>query len=226
MPESRLALVLGNTVTSSAFTRKVRSLSSYGLLADQGAGQFVLTDLALAIAFPRSPQTQMEARKQAFLKIEQFAFLFNQHKGKLLPMDEFLRNILEQECSIPRDMSQEWVNHFKDGARTAGLLHNRGDGKIQITESPVSSIEPSSHANEPLDPPVRSDSNGNSGLGTVSTATPQPLAASGHCTRIDLSDGRRAEISIPDRLSAKDAQKLQKALEGIGVIIQSMVSEE
>jgi hypothetical protein len=198
------------------------------LLADQPAGQFALTDLALTIAFPRSYQTETEAKKQAFLRIEQFAFLFNQHKGKLLPMDEFLRNIMEQECGIPREFSQEWVNQFRTGARTAGLLHNRGDGKIQITESPVASVEiaaPPPQTSEQVE--VRIDGDGSHGsLGRhLGLPPPELLAASGHCTRIDLSDGRRAEISIPDRLTAKDAQKLQKALEGIGFIIQSMVSE-
>src|SRR2546422_1008413 len=58
LPESTLAVVLGNTVTSSAFTRKIRALTSYGLLEEQSGAQFTLTDLALAIALPRSPHAQ------------------------------------------------------------------------------------------------------------------------------------------------------------------------
>jgi hypothetical protein len=233
LPESKLALVLGNTITSSAFTRKVRSLSAYGLLVDQTGGQFALTDVALAIAQPRSLLAQADAKKEAFLKIEQFAFLFNQHKGKLLPADEFLRNILEQECGITREASQEWVKHFKDGARTAGLFHNRGDGKIQIAESPMSSIEAIStlppQPSERSDDAIRFDGDGSHSLAeSRATEPPQPWmnAATGHCTRIELSDGRRAEINIPDRLSAKDAQKLQKALDGVRVIIESMIVSE
>jgi hypothetical protein len=233
MPESELALVLGNTITSSAFTRKVRSLSAYGLLMDQTGGQFTLTDLALAIALPRSPLALAAAKKQAFLKIEQFAFLFNQHKGKLLPADEFLRNILEQECAIPREVSQEWVKQFKDGARTAGLFHNRGDGKIQIAESPMSSTEAipllPPQPSERSDDAIRFDGDGSHSLAEArATEPPQQsmIAASGHCTRIELSDGRRAEISIPDRLTARDAQKLQKALDGVRVIIESMIVSE
>lgn len=230
MPESKLALILGNTVTSSAFVRKVRALSIYGLLADQVDGHFSLTDLALAIALPRSTQSQTEAKKQAFLRIEQFSFLFNQHKGKLLPADEFLRNILEQECGVPRDVSHVWVEQFKDGARAAGLFHNRGDGKIQIAESPIS-VEigiPPQQLIEKSEDVVRFDGDGSDSLAEARSSEPRlsgPTAASGHCTRIDLSDGRRAEISIPDRLSARDAQKLQRALDGIKVIIESMVSE-
>jgi hypothetical protein len=174
------------------------------------------------------------------LKIEQFNMLFNQHKGKLLPADEFLRNILEQECSIPRESSDVWVKHFRDGARTVGLLYGRGDGKIQITESPIIQDNSSAPADvEPIEAvsaPQRTAS-GDIIQGTA-TSIEAPRAAvlsrsvqsqqnttSGHHTRIDLSDGRRAEIIIPDGLTSKDAKKLKRALEGIAVIIDSMVLE-
>ena len=233
LPQSKLAIVLGNTVTSSAFSRKVRALAAYGLLADQ-TGQFVLTDLALAITFPRSPEAQLEAKKQAFLKIEQFSFLFNQHKGKLLPADEFLRNIMEQECSIPREVSDVWVRQFKNSARTAGLFHSRADGKIQIVESPMFAEspvlpQPPQELSEPLEESERTDGEGSHGLVVPRALAPQApltISASGHCTRIDLSGGRRAEISIPDKLSPKDADKLKKALQGVAVIIDSMVSDD
>jgi hypothetical protein len=240
LSESRLAIVLGNTITSSAFTKKIRTLTSYGLLAEQPGAQFGLTELALAIALPRSLQAQAEAKKQAFLRIEPFNLLFNQHKGKLLPADEFLRNILEQEADIPRDVSQEWVKHFKDGARTAGLFYNRGDGKIQIAESPIlndstaspSEDKPNERGNAPLQ--VAGDDKIQVAESTEvvrqasmqQQSQSQQITTPGHYTRIDLSDGRRAEIIIPDKLTSKDANKLKRALEGIAVIIESMVSEE
>ena len=105
-------MILGNPITSSAFTRKLRALTSYGLLAEEAQAHVALTGLAMAMLLPRSSQAQAEAKKQAFLKIEQFALLFNQHKSKLLPADEFLRNILEQESGIPREVSQTWVKHL------------------------------------------------------------------------------------------------------------------
>jgi hypothetical protein len=233
LSESQLAAVLGNTITSSAFTRKIRALVVYGLLTEQAGAQFALTDLALAIALPRSPGTQMDAKKEAFLKVDQFSFLFSQHKGKILPADEFLRNILEQECGIPRDNSQSWVNHFKIGASVAGLFHSRGDGKIQISESPISNQSATPHVDESREivesAPVGLESNGSHGavepVGPLRPSQLRQLTDSGHYTRIDLSDGRRAEISIPDTLSPKDAQRLKKALEGIMVIIDSMVSD-
>jgi len=240
MSKSKLAIVLGNTVTSSAFARKIRALSSYGLIGEQPDGQFALTDLALAIALPRSPDGQMEAKKHAFLRIEQFAFLFNQHKGKLLPADEFLRNIIEQEFGIPRDTSDVWVRQFKSGAREAGLFHIRSDGKTSIAEStmfadgaPVSSSTPAPSPPPPDNPEETNNELEGEGVRWFEQRLQQPLvserrstSASGNYTRIDLSDGRRAEISIPDKLNAKDAEKLKRALQGIAVIIDSMVCDE
>ncbi len=230
MEVSKLAIVLGNTVTSSAFTRKIRSLVAYGLLTEQPEQQYALTDLALSIAFPRSPEAQLDAKKFAFLRIEQFAFLFNQHKGKLLPADEFLRNIIEQESGVPRDVSDVWVRQFKEGAKVSGLFHSRADGKIQIAESPMLGES----AQEPIVDLIQKGESARvdgDGSHPFAMTPPEPavppwkMPASGHCTRIELSDGRRAEVNIPDKLSAKDADKLKKALQGIAVIIDSMVSE-
>src|SRR5262249_42739875 len=107
----------------------------------------------------------------------------------------------------------------------------RGDGKIQIAESPVAAEAPTLPSQQSIDnteEPVGFDGNGSHSLDTrpAESQPPWKLPASGHCTRIDLSDGRRAEFNIPDRLRARDSQKLQKALDGIKVIIESMVSEE
>jgi hypothetical protein len=235
MGESQLAAILGNTVTSSAFPRKIRSLVSYGLLVDQQPNQYALTELALSIAFPRSPEAEMEGKKIAFLKIEQFNFLFNQHKGKLLPADEFLRNIVEQEFAIPRDVSEAWVRQFKEGARACGLFFLRSDGKTQISESPM--VRETQAPEDPVvapaftAPAIASVKPTESLESTVATQPKLPISSgyapvtSGHSTRIELSDGRRAEFLIPDKLTSRDAEKLKKALQGIAVIIESMISE-
>ena len=47
----------------------------------------------------------MAERPLNWIFLEPSNFLFNRHKGKLLTADEFLRNIMEQECSIPREVS-------------------------------------------------------------------------------------------------------------------------
>lgn len=237
VPESKLAIILGNTISSSAFTKKIRALGSYGLLSEQADGQFTLTDLAISIALPRSLQEEAEAKKLAFLNIEAHKLIFQQHKGKLLPADEFLRNILEQDLDIPREYSHDWAKSFKEGARIAGLFYDRGDGKVQISDSPLSESAPTElrvDSREVQQEIARREVEIPGFVATPKEIEPQQQQSpyghasgqSGHITRIDLSGGRRAEISIPDQLSARDAQKLQRALDGVKVIIESMISEE
>lgn len=48
----------------------------------------------------------------------------------------------------------------------------------------------------------------------------------GHVSKIALSGGREAVFSIPDQLSARDAQKIKGALQGLSAIIDSMVDDQ
>ena len=234
LPETKLGILMGNTVSSSAFPKKIRALYSYGLLEPAGTGRYALTELGLTIASPRSPQSAADARRLAFLSVTEYNLVFQQHNGKLLPADEFLRNIFEQDGKIPREYSQQWVDGFKDGARTAGLFHDRGDGRIQLSDTPLIDEPPPPRPAAPLDAPIERDlvredyptGNGFSTPTARNTPSPATIGASGHYSRIDLSDGRRAEFSIPDKLTSRDAQRVKKALEGVAVIIDSMVSEE
>jgi hypothetical protein len=225
-----LAILAGHTVTSSATTRKISALQSYGLLEKQGSEQFALTDLGKSIVFPRSGQAAMEAKKEAFLNVSKYNLVYQQNKGKLLPADEFLKNIFEQDGKIPREYSERWVEAFKSGARVAGLLHDRGAGRIQISDSPIMPSEPpilESTKSAVVAPaleraPIRQASPEEQGSRSVANFR---KPSSGHFTCIELSDGQHAEFSVPDHLTAKDANKLKRALDGLKAIIESMISE-
>src|SRR5262249_2475962 len=145
-------------------------------------------------------------------------------KGKLLPADEFLKNIFEQDSGIPKDLSNSWVSSFKEAIRTTGLLYDRGDQKTQIMESPV----------VPLTVSIRSASTEITDATTPQSPTidiqsPKPQEApppSGMNFTLELSGGKTAKFFIPDKLRSKDAQKLKGALEGFVSVIDSLVSEE
>ena len=214
----------GNSASSSSFSKKVAALKSFGLLTTPTKDEFVLTDLGNQIAAPTDPDLVDAAKKQSFLTIEIFGRIFDRQKGKLLPADEFLRNIIEQDCGIPRDLSAAWANAFKEGLRTAGLAHERGDGKIQIMESPVSSRNVFVSASMVAPTEVRPVSQ------EMREGEIQPMmvvpSAGGHSTKIELSDKRFAYFSIPDHLTITDAKRLKAALTGFSSIIDSMVNED
>ncbi len=221
---AKLAIITGNTISSSSFVKKIRALKAFGLISEQSKDLYTLTDLGLSVASPKSPEALAQAKKQAFLNIEAFNKLFQQQKGKLLAADEFLRNILEQDCNIPRDYSGQWAAHFRQGARAADLLYARGDGRTQVSESPVV-FPTTSQIIETNGTSAVAEPKANATEDRVEVRD-QVYIAMGHLTRIELGGGKRAEFSVPDGITRKDAQKLKKALEGLAVIIDSMVIEE
>lgn len=226
-----MSQLTGNSSSSSNFVKKIGALKLYGLISEQNS-TVTLTEQGSAIAAPISEGSDRSAKKASFLNVPTFAKLFERHKGKLLPADEFLRNILEQNIGIPRELSADWAKAFKDAAKAAGLLFDRPDGKIQILETP--SLESERQASRTDSQDGLSVVQGSSMVVDVSskgTSAPlgtqiSPVAASGNNTRFELSDGRVAEFSIPFGISARDATRLKGYLKGLEFIIDSAVVGE
>ncbi len=220
-----MSRLTGNSSSSSSFFKKLAAVKAYGLVTD--ANKIVsLTDEGMAIAAPISPEAARSARKLAFLNVDVFSRIYERHKGKLLPADEFLRNIIEQDQRIPRDLSASWVSAFKQGAAAAGLLYERPDAKTQIMESPTGERAALQEAKDSTLVVPREQQRPDVETASFEPATTVPFAACGHNTRIQLSSGRYAEFSIPDSLTGRDANKLKSALDGLKAIIDSMVSDE
>lgn len=210
--------ITGNSSSSSSFIKKANALKSYGLVVEEN-GDLALTPDALAIVAPTSHGNSAEAKKNALLKVEVFSKVYERHKGKLLPADEFLKNIIEQELHIPRELSKTWISSLKDSLKATGLLYDRGDGKWQVMEAGVVKREAASNPPLPHVPPMPTAER-------VGGTDPTPFAASGHTTRIEVSGKRIASFSVPDGLTKKDAEKLKGALTGLASIIDSMVIED
>jgi hypothetical protein len=226
-----MSRLTGNSSSSSTFVKKIGALKLYGLVSEKN-GTVALTEQGSAIAAPISENSDRSAKKASFLGVRTFAKLFERHKGKLLPADAFLRNILEQDIGIPQELSADWVKAFKDAAKAAGLLFSRTDGKMQILERPDFEAERQADRSEtqeisspqPTSPRYVDIS---SVPASVTAATQiSPASASGNNTRFELSDGRVAEFSIPFGISARDARRLKGYLKGLEFIIESAVVGE
>ena len=226
-----MSRLTGNSASSSNLIKKIGALKLYGLVSEQN-GTVTLTDQGSAIAAPISEDSDRSAKKTSFLNVTTFAKLFERHKGKLLPADEFLRNILEQDIGVPRELSADWLMAFKDGARAAGLLFIRPDGKTQVLEAPsfemdrqTSRIEFQEVSSPMTGSPVVVDLPPKPTLTPLATQV-SPVSASGNNTRFELSDGRVAEFSIPFGINARDAKRLKGCLKGLELIIDSAVIGE
>jgi len=222
-----LSRIFDNSQSSSSFIKKLAALKAYGLVTEPTKGDVELSDSGMAIAAPTSDDAFALAKRDALLRIEVYNKLHARHKGKLLPADEFLRNIIEQDCGIPRELSSQWARDFKDGARIAGLLHDRGDGRLQLMESPVvskavspgDSLRSDSPTITPASAPVLIER-------SMQQSSLAPVSASGLNYKRELSGGRLAVFSIPDQLTSKDAQRLKEFFEGVGKLIDSLVQED
>ncbi len=193
-----LSQIFNNSIKSSSFTKKLAAVKWYGMVIEPSKGDILLSDIGMAIAAPQSPSAASTARKEAFLKIEPFVKIYERHKGKLLPADEFLKNIFEQDSGIPKELSSDWVSAFKEAIRTSGLLNDK-----------AAVVQRSHGADLPVQVPAI-----------------QETASSGLNFKIGLSGGQTAKFFIPDKLTAKDIQKLKGALEGFASVIDSLISEE
>jgi hypothetical protein len=218
-----LSQMAGNSVSSSTFVKKLAALKSYGLAVEQNK-TVTLTDLGLGIAAPTDAEGSASALKTALLRIEIFNRIYERHKGKLLPADEFLRNIIQGEFRVPREIADRWVRSFRESARSAGLLLERPDGKIQVrdiaaTDGGKTEASVESGANS-LDAKMMQSPQGNAVDVTA------PFSASGQSSRLEVSGGRYASFYVPDKITRRDAEKLKGTLTGLIAIIDSLVVEE
>ena len=221
-----LSQIFDNSIKSSSFTKKLAAVKWYGLLIQPSKGAILLSDIGMAIVAPQSPNAASNARKEAFLKIEPFVKIYERHKGKLLPADEFLKNIFEQDSGIPKELSNGWVSAFKEAIRTSGLLHDRGDQKTQIMESAVVPLAVAVASGMEMKDKAALVQRSHSADLPMQVPVVQETAPSGLNFNIGLSGGQTAKFFIPDKLTAKDIQKLKGALEGFVSVIDSLISEE
>jgi hypothetical protein len=222
---------LGNSSSSSSFNKKIGALRLYGVLSEQG-GVYTLTEVGNAVAAPVSEDYGITARRAVFLNVPQYSKLFERLKSKLLPADEFLKNILEQDVGVPRDFSVAWVKAFKDALKATGLLFVRADGKSQILEFPLTDSERPTAKSETsevvsaMEPPPQIPESPTRTIGAVIPSQVIPVSASGNNTRFELSDGQVAEFCIPFGINSKDARRLKNFLKGLEFFIDSAVIDD
>lgn len=123
--------ITGNTRKSSSFIRKLQTLKHYGLVVTDEE-KIRLSEIGERIAAPQDQAEKNAGLKTAFLQIEPFKVVYDKFVGKILPQDEFLKNAFTQQENIPQKLASDWINHFQTSGKFAGLLMDRGDGKLQV----------------------------------------------------------------------------------------------
>lgn len=126
-----LSEIFGNTTKSSAFSAKLVCLRKFGLI-DTNGNKVKLSEAANSIVAPLDRTERAQALKATFLKTEEFEKVYLRLVGKILPEDSFLQNSFLEYGG--KELAPKWMESFKESADYAGLLMDRGDGKLQVRE--------------------------------------------------------------------------------------------
>jgi hypothetical protein len=126
-----LSEIFGNTTKSSAFQAKLVCLKKFGLIDPVGS-KVRLSVTANSIVAPLERSERAEALKATFVTVSEFANVYLRLVGKILPEDKFLQNSFLEYGG--KELAPKWMESFKASAFYAGLLMDRGDGKLQVRE--------------------------------------------------------------------------------------------
>lgn len=130
-----IADVLSSTVTSSKFKATISSAKQFNLVSRED--DFILqTELAKKIIYPTRSETELENKRQAFFSCQLFLDVYNRLKGKLLPTEELLGNILVSEFNIStaKQSREKAVHSFIESAIYADLLIEEEEGQFKCID--------------------------------------------------------------------------------------------
>jgi len=205
--EDQLSSMLGNSVGSSSFRKKVQSLKNFKLLIQDGAGQrLILSPIAKSIFGATSHEEKSAAIKEAFLSLDPYRKLYSAYAGKLLPSGEFLLNAIREQCGVPSELTNQWKESFMSSGAAAGLFQERADGKIQLR------LAPSDSTDRPQEEvAMLPGSQGRSGAeGQISEYRARP----GEVERfqVPLLEGRVGVVELPFGWTDSDVKKMLEVM--------------
>jgi len=206
------ATVFQNSRSSSTFFYKLAVLKNFGLITYDKLN-YQLTDLGRRIVKPESMTDEYKAIHGAFCENEILAKVWENYKGKLLPVQEYVANFIEKSCEIPSNLKQQWADYFVGSAQFSQIIVERG-GSIHVLYEPQ--VTPGkSEETKPLMEVPQGKIITASIREHVSTVDSVDSLEWGNISKPKLSNGRNAIFAIPDELSEQDIGKLRVIIKGI-----------
>lgn len=122
----QLAAFLGHKTTNSgAFLLRLASARLFGTI-DTRESSFIITPLAQKVLMPVYPDQMREGLIEAFFNVPVFKSIYEEHKGKDLPPEFGMKNLLRNKYSVPPDMLATAYRTLIESADTAGFFATRG----------------------------------------------------------------------------------------------------
>lgn len=157
------------SIRSGTYLTRVAAARQFGLI-ESGGGRFSVTDRAMKIIAPVMPDDATSAKADAFLSVTLFSKIYDAFKGKQLPPEVGLKNLLKSPpYSILADRVDPTVRTFFNSAQQAGFFSTTGDRSRLIRPGAMPSDSnpppPPPPADTPPPPPAEKPRGGNSGGG-------------------------------------------------------------
>jgi len=120
--ESQLSAWMSETTDSGVFRRKLGVARIFGLIRLEKDRVF-LTEVGQSLV---NPDTEIQARAQAFLAVPLYRKLYDTYKGRPLPDDVNLEQVLESFGVAPKQKSRA-RRDFQRSAEQAGIFNDKKD---------------------------------------------------------------------------------------------------
>lgn len=158
-------------VRSGTYLTRVSSANKHFGLIDSQGDRLVVTERAHKIISPVMPDDAANAKIEAFLAAPLFNALYEEFRGRQLPPEIGLKNLLETKYKMVTDRAVAAVRIFFNSAQQAGILTA---DRSRLVRPATSAHAPAvKKPEEPVAPPEaerRKSGGGDGGSGGVHTA--------------------------------------------------------
>ncbi|MDB5414335.1 MAG: hypothetical protein JWR10_2670 [Rubritepida sp.] len=121
-PPSQIAKAIGIGEKSSSLDFWTRSSQLYGLTSGtRQTAAISLEKIGRELVYAPNPESEINARRRAFINVEIFAKVLEYYKGCNLPELTFLSNTLESEFGLPKLLHEEFRKIFLENCQFAQI---------------------------------------------------------------------------------------------------------
>jgi hypothetical protein len=203
-----VAKALGHpSIQNGTATRKIGTLTHFGLLDREGGGKYRLSELAKQICTPRSEQEYRDALAESAKSPALYRELIAKYEGQALPT--LLPNILNREFGVLEKNAADVSENFRASMEQARLLRN---GVLYSSVDDTSDTRSVKHESVSLSNESSSPEHlGAHGPKSASEAN-DGLPESGSVTRFQiLLPGRRtAYLFLPTVVEKSDLERIAR----------------
>lgn len=187
--------------STRSFTQKVSTSKQFGLI-ETGNLTIQLTDIAKKILYPTSDLQVEKITLECFSKPPLYKQLVEKYKGKAVPTENILSNVLLNDFNITKSAKDNAAHVFIQNAEMmgvliGGVLHYQQDNEI-IEEPPIEEVKKEvENVKEEEEKIEESSIAKNNSYFTINIPT---------------STGKPAQIQIPNDLETEDAELVKNML--------------